>query len=447
VELQGKFVKLSELNKAEETTSGLHQFEIKKARIDYLLKQLGLAYVAAFSIGTALMYSYFFRNEFSSGGVSASDTISLALLSFGFFASIFLATAMGTFLAYPWMYYAHCAWIRVRRLLPPGRRSGQLTEWPYQLEWQQGQGIMRLMALACNVVVLIIGANAHAYFWQMMMSIMALGFFPALSLFAKLRHSYCVYPRPKDVFSRWLQEQSSTKRQIILTLAIMASLILLQFGVVQDVAFTRLGLRKQDVSVRMQKEDFNFLTSSALHGGFAVNPCEPIRAEENVLRHVDVLWNKLGTQSLLQFPTKPLSDATATPNLRHEVLTSSISTIGGSWAAPICAEFSSDRLFLGSVKQRAAGAQELKNQLLKYVDANSSRIRIVAHGPEWQRVYRNAQAAKLEEFIGRLSGVGEVTHEDRGETVDKWQCDKLPAGQMGACKQANIRFEFYVEQL
>jgi cytoskeletal protein RodZ len=59
--------------------------ELKKARVEYLLKILGVAYVTSFSLGAMLMFFYFLRQNFNPGGISASDTVSMVLISFGFF--------------------------------------------------------------------------------------------------------------------------------------------------------------------------------------------------------------------------------------------------------------------------------------------------------------------------------------------------------------------------
>lgn len=75
-------------------------WDLSAARADVFLKYSASAFVIAFSLGAMLIFVYFFRHNFNPGGISASDTVSMALASAAFFLVVAIVLLLASKVTY-----------------------------------------------------------------------------------------------------------------------------------------------------------------------------------------------------------------------------------------------------------------------------------------------------------------------------------------------------------
>jgi outer membrane protein OmpA-like peptidoglycan-associated protein len=326
---------------------------------------------------------------------------------------------------------------------------------PNRLEWRRGQKAW--MVLGCLTLLFFCWPIVSAPYELGMFfgTVLVTGMFISLSVFGKMVESFSPYPRRTGLshLDIKMNRLPIGKQGLVVTGAVIAVTTFLNFGIWLDASAILIGFREQNVSVRLAKEDFDELLEQATRNGMAINPCEQITPGASVLRHVDIMWQNLGTRSLLRFPSQVLGSTPRSDNvIRFKTGSNSIANVVSAGRQVRCEEFLTDVLFQEDRKHlRSYAVARLVEQLrwLRNIPPGA-RIRVVAYGSQSgtmsgdKEALRQALAVKsfLESEWKLPASAVEAT--SAGALVAKQECDKLSSAQRLLCEKTNRRVEVYL---
>lgn len=436
------------------------RWEARKLPLEVTLLALAIAYALAFSLGAVLIFFYFFHYDFNPGGISASDTVLMSLASFALLlvASMFLL--VGACAVYPvCAFYTYlCERVlayrvsRVPRLDDGGidtAKLGKMLPHGVQINWQPRRNrwtliIGSLFWLAAPVVWYVgprgPGVLSAAF------ALLAAGLWPCLWLFGDMRRIYSVLPReaePAGAFFRlpiWAI-------QCLLGSAVIVITLLLGFRQLMDISLMTVGFRKQNVDVQLAKADFQRLVDRATRSGVAVNPCETLKEDAFVLNHVDVVWHKLGTKGLLEFPTQDLWAGLGAKRdaFRIEPLNTDINVVESPAAQFACAEFLTDAVFAsGSADAIASAGTRMARDIIWLEQPLAGRmVRVTVHGAESDGTLNHQRALAVQDFLVRRYHLkpATITTVDARDSEPKLSCDRQEGTALRLCQRMNRRIE------
>ncbi|MES2075821.1 MAG: hypothetical protein V4462_09410 [Pseudomonadota bacterium] len=357
------------------------RWETYKLGLDIVLATLGLVFIAAFSIGAFLLFWYFFRFNFNPGGISASDTVSLSYLLFGFVLTILFLTIFFAIAAYPVS--------SVFRWLLTSSQSHRKARWT--LRWWGGSAgvvgnvrrqlwrdLNKFYFLTGCLFLILCATYISIAHWKARLAIGAMLFVGFLLSELATRPQSPVHPewqwptarerRPPRPYSlgAWLKRQSEMTQRVVVGAAMVGSSVVFLFNALEDTVLHVVGFRKHDVAVRLGKDDFNTVVERATRAGYVVNACAPLNPAFPVIEHMDVLWYGLGTRALLRYPALSLSASEIEEEaaLRFELLNGALAVISGLTGTENCHEFLISSIFKHGQAVLSTGADEvLKKQL------------------------------------------------------------------------------------
>lgn len=444
--------------------------EVRNNRVEYLLKILGLAYVISFSLGAILIFVYFLRQNFNAGSISASDTVSMALTWFGFFAMSAFGFFLASYVMYPVQWVVSNIIIMTRGNVPReppvivlDATSGAIdtVEMSNQLgasvrgHWKGTKWFdLSVGSILLSMTALAIYA-APVGFFQLVVTFLGGGLWLSHIFNWRSEQVYCRVRHIDDTsfIDRWADSLRPSSRLGAITIFVLTGMLTINFGVIQDASLNLIGFRKQDVSVRMVQEDFKFLLQESARVGMVVNPCEPLHKDEYVLHNADVLWYKLGAQGLLRYPAERIGEDNilARTSVRMEPLSSNLNILKATKRDRGCSEYATGALFAGEQSTLSASAiSVLRRELewLKNVPANQ-KIQITWHDSaplmlnEKTSGLKVRRLASLKDFLlssYKLS-MQSLLIVDAGIADQKLTCDQNPIVARTTCDLLNRRVQ------
>jgi len=415
------------------------------AAIEFCTKVLGFGYLLTLIFGGLLMSVYFFRHSFNPGGISASDALTIALLTFAFVGILAALVVFGAIGCYPWLPVAMAAWRRLETAWKRWRSAEPsglvMFEWKRRSYGYFSLGII----IDAGIVFLLIKAPLPIAL-QFCVTFLCFGFFPCIAIFGKpvqvspWRSGYM----PDNPVDRWYQQLPPSLRILFAGSVVTGGLALVALPDLQDLSLKSIGFRKDQVDVRLKKEDYDFLVTQSMIAGSVVNDCEPIISGEFLVRRVDVLWQKFGTQALLRYPAVPIGQPEPAGGLRLEVPNSDFKLVHPN-ARRRCAEVLGADLFdKAGIKATAAATLQQKLTFLQNLSGGSSvTVRMYSPADTKASMLRTAQGAALRKLLLDTFAVSTVDLilAQGTENRVKWDCDSLPPEITGHCQNANTRIE------
>lgn len=383
----------------------------------------------------------------------------MVLWSLGFAATLAFGLGFATVAGFPAarvLHFVMRCFVKILKLIKPWNRfplSGFWWDvhygWPTKHEWRHGEWLLTCVgsfALAFFVWLIVeLPAEQATFFFAMLL----IGMFLSLVVFGKMCESYEPWPRRAlhriDIRMR---RYTARKRSLIVASMVGGIITAFNLGTLLDLSATFIGFRQQNVSVRLAKEDFDELIEQATREGVAINPCEDIPAGSSVLRHADILWQSLGTQSLLRFPSLPLGISPKdTGTIRLKTTNASLGGVVAGGAPTRCRELLADTLFHeGTAELRPSGATRIVEQLPWVRNRPAGwKVRVVAHTDQGAGTSEAATALRqaliiktaLETALKLPAGVVEVG--GAKQSAAKLDCTTHVTVQRSLCDKANRR--------
>lgn len=429
----------------------------KKAQ--HLLQLLVFCFVITFMLGATLMAFYFLRHKFTPGGLSASDTVSFALLSFGYFAVLGIGLGVGTLAGFPVARFGHYllakAFAQLAKTL--GRRPLPLSPFargivqgaPRRLEWrprQVGMLVLGTLVLIVYVLAMLELPIAVTFF---LFNVLLTGVLISTVVFGDwvdrdfpARTTSSTHP-----IDAWMNAQPARRRNLM-TAGIVA-LVISFFNIAywQDASLLAIGFREQDVSVRLAREDFDAVAERATRIGIVLNPCESITPTTTALHHADILWQNLGTRTLLRFPSHPIGSDPPSGQQILLKLHSPPAGVATGDGLPTCREFASDALFARSGQriQPEMAARVVKELRVLAHLAPDWRVKVVAHSsdsaPNEMLSLKQAEAVKSLLQANFRIDPSRIEVRGEGALMPKLDCSARMASAKPICDRMNRRVE------
>ncbi|MBC7684318.1 MAG: hypothetical protein H7176_03700 [Bdellovibrionales bacterium] len=163
-------------SRADDTPEAIKmRWDMRKLRLDVALACIGLGFAATLFMGALLLFLYFYHDGFNAG-ISASDTVSFSLLSFGFVVIISIVLIFGMVTAFPLVRAMHwlLVWWALRRWRRSEAPAGELPlllSSPIRQEWRDGMKIYLWVGglLFCMFIFGFIRASSDVRFFMFLM--------------------------------------------------------------------------------------------------------------------------------------------------------------------------------------------------------------------------------------------------------------------------------------
>jgi hypothetical protein len=438
--------------------------ELQMARVQYLLAILAVIHIVAFVFGALLGFGYLVRHHFNPGGISGADSLAMMLWSLGFLlvltlglgCSTLAGLALGRFIGFAHAIYRHgLLWFKRHDHFPKTAFWWSLMHGsPNRLEWHSRQGGLVLTGWVMLALFCAGAAVAPLDLRMFLVTILVPGIFISMNVFGKMVESFSPFPRRlnQSALDIRMSRLSVRKRSIIITAVIIALTTVLCLGTWLDASAVIIGFREQDVNVRLSKDDFEEVLAEATRSGLAINPCEQLTPGVTTLQHADILWQNLGTRSLMRFPSQPLGVESAGIEVRFKTKSTAIENVVSAVQPHRCGEILSDLVFADNQRVRSNAGARILQQLpwLNKLSA-SSRLRIVVYGGKAPSTTGTStetmrQAAVVKQIVASLTMVPTVAIEAvSGDPVAlKQPCEKRSGGQRVLCETSNRRIEIHV---
>ncbi|WP_426341634.1 hypothetical protein ACN9MZ_07815 [Pseudoduganella sp. S-14] len=424
--------------------------EIRKLRFEQILQGAAIVYIAAFSFGAILMYFYFIRNEFSPGGISAADTVLFSLISVGFLFTLFGAICIGTLIAYPVVRgLSELYWCFEK--MRPSDAEKKISESDYEFEWDRGNFNFLVVVLGVLTIAFLTWTMSHfpLRFSYFLPTLALLGVFPSGLLFGTYKKRSSQVKQREDLSSldRWMNGLSPRLKLLVITTIVTSIASLYLFTETQDISFTWVGVRKNNVNVRLSREDFELISRQALMAGIPLNPCEQIDLKDPFVRGADIVSQRIGTQALVRYPSVPIGELKKIRTVHIEPSAANVSLVEGPSMSNVCFEFPRTMLF-GPARDPVfrRNAVERLDHKFEGIDLSKSTfaLRALYNGAERSEATKEMEFLKRS-IVERYSVRPEqVKFEILEKAPDKWDCSQFPASAQKYCRQANVRTEIEV---
>lgn len=473
-EMPKQFKRRTQAKEIELIKPELDRLTNKKLKIDtwkvtfentYLIA--GLAFLVSFSIGGILLFSYFFRQNFNSGGLTVADTLSFSQLAFGFVAVIIGMLLYGAVAAFPvtriLFFGGQKLWGVCKRKL---QKTNDTLRWraeknvgaPMQFEWKDGQIPMLILGIFA-LFLLCIAAYLGPYWLKKMAGItFGAGTFFSFIAFGRFTKVYSIWKPdslPLNMFDRWERRLSGNRHGWLIAGIFSFVLVLFQFGMIQDLSLAAIGIRKLDIAIQVKKEDFTRISRRATQLGIVINKCDSIDTEYPYISDVDVLWHKFGTLGYINLPARPFDEEIPVDVplqlLKMEINNSAFSVITSEGKKNKCEEFFSDHLFDSSGKNLSMGGKALLRHKLNWLETLDKKltVKIATHTTypfakesNESKLQANQHATLVKEFIATEFKIdtGRLSIESLEKLDQKQNCDNI-SDQIGRklCEKTNRR--------
>jgi outer membrane protein OmpA-like peptidoglycan-associated protein len=439
--------------------------EIRKLRLESLLQFSAVIFLVSVSIGAIIIFHYFFHLDFNAGGISAADTISMALTSFGFLAMTVLLLMTMTVAAYPisreggkllgWCIRSYRKFHTAQKKPWEGFSADDIGT-PYRLEWRGSHYVERVMGFVLLAWMIYLMYDGPIGVMKVLFPLLGAGTFLTFFVFGKKIHVYCPLRtgQPDRGVDKWLNSLSRTKRDSVIVAVVTLVLVGFSADGVEGLSLSAVGFRKHDVSVRLAKEDFHQLVSLASRSGIAINPCEAVDPNAYVVHGVDVLWHRLGTNALLRIPAQDIGAAQEfRSSIRLEPANSSLNILESRHPNSKCAEFFVDTLFTkDSAKFRYVGTQILLRDTAWLKAHPESKVSVVVYESTAQRsetltvdTLALARAKAIRRYLMETYGMKmeDISVLDAGSRDLKYTCSEKDDFRGKWCENANRRIEIH----
>jgi hypothetical protein len=443
------------------------KLEFRTSRVQHALALLALVHVTAFVVGALLGFVYLVRHQFNPGGISGSDTLAMILWALGFLLTLVIGLSLATVAGFPLARLIDLVcqvcrrgllWIKRKDLFPHSGFWWALRfGTPNQLEWHPRQG--SIMFCGCVILAMFCWLIAVVPFelGMFFVTLLATGIFVSMIVFGTMVESFSPVPKriKKSAFDVRMNRLSIGKRGIVITLSIVAATTFLCFGTWLDASAVLIGFREQNVNVRLAKEDFEDMLEQATRAGFAVNPCEQLTTGASTLKHVDILWQNLGSRSLLRFPSQPFWNSTsASREIRFKTGNAAIASVVSAKVHGRCGEMLAAALFRDSDKRPRANAGARILEQLPWLGSLSpgAKIQIVVFTGKSSATSDAAMAETLQqaiavkrlvEVLAKLPATA-VEAVGAGYSIAKRECDNHSGGQRMLCDAIGRRIEIRI---
>ena len=389
----------------------------------------------------------------------------MIMWALGFLLTLAIGLSLATIAGFPLVRLIDLAWQVCRRGLlwfkrkDPFPRSGFWWElrfgWPNRLEWRPHQKIMMfygcvILAMFCWLIA-VVPFELGTFF----VTLLTAGVLISINVFGKMVESYSPVPRRTNMsaFDVRMNRLSIGKRGLVGTVIAVATIMFLCFGTWLDASAVLIGFREQNVNVRLPKEDFEEMLGHATRAGFAINPCEQLTPDASTFQHVDILWQNLGSRSLLRFPSQPLwSSTNASREIRFKTGNAAIANVVSARVQDRCGEMLADALFRDSDKRLRANAGARILEQLPWLGSLSpaSKIQVVVFTGKNSAATDDAAVAetlqqaiavkRLVEVLAKLPATA-VEALGAGHKIAKQECDNRSGRQRMLCEAINRRIE------
>lgn len=371
--------------------------DIWKVNLENIFLFLGLAFIISFTVGGILLLIYFVRQNFNSGGLSVADTLSFSLISLSFIGFVITILLFGTVAAFPVAKIIFFIGGKLRNLYHHwGKKNDTTLNWriensvqgPVHFEWKRGEFVMLFCGLLLFLVFVFSAYFGPLWMTKIMAPALAAGILLSSFMFGTYTQVYSRWEqdkRPLSFVDKWERGLTKSKRQWLIACLISSSLVGLQFGLFQDLSLATIGIRKLDVAIQVNKDDFIRISRRATELGIVINKCESIDIDFPYIRDVDILWHKFGTQASIRLPSQPLEkeDVSGKPigQLKTEINNASFNVVTFEGSKNKCEEFLSDNLFDSSGKKISERGVILLKHELEWLNflIKDLRVKIATH--------------------------------------------------------------------
>ncbi|NHZ97775.1 hypothetical protein [Massilia sp. CCM 8734] len=424
---------------------------------------VGLGYLVTVALGVFLSFFYLARHSFSPGGISADDAISFVYLFFAFLVVLLGAYFLAFMAGFPFMRLVLGPVINVfaRTIYLFKNRNGSAGSSPFEapVAWRQGLWQWGWLAMGVVPLAAYIALFFERYRETLLLStpIFTTGVFISYVVFGKLPvpDASTVGTGSHSRIDVWMRQRPEWIQKAILCFSLLGAATIFCFAIFLDSSWRVLGIRKENVAVRLSEENFARAVAFASRNGMIVNPCEQI-GSDTILRGVDIPWHKFGTDALVIFPA--LKDATETrerPKLRLEPESDDIDVIEETDSVS-CEEVATDWLYsAGSSALTRNGSASVTQHFAWMRDADKHlRVKVVVHRGKTDKPLVEAgksltqrQAESMKTILQSAYGLPAMAIEAVGEedAVPKRECDdELSTMERRACERMNRRIEVFI---
>jgi hypothetical protein len=445
------------------------KFDLRLTRAQYVLAVLALIHVAAFVTGALLGFAYLVRHQFNPGGISGSDTLAMILWSLGFLLLLAIGLGIATLAGFSLARIIDVTYSVTQRSLLWFKRDDHFPMsgfwWslrfgtPNRLEWRRNQQAMMFFGCITLATFCWLIAVVPFELGMFFVTILTPGIFIGMIVFGKMVESYSPLPRRADqsAIDIRMSRLSIERRGLVVVAVLVVLTTFLCLGTWLDASAVLIGFREQNVNIRLPKEDFEEILEQATRSGFAVNPCEQLTPGATTLQHADILWQNMGTRSLIRFPSQPLWSSTGIRNeIRFKTGNAALVNVVRAGSQGRCGEVLADVLFRGSGKRLRSSAPAYILEQLPWLAGlpAGSKIRIVAHGSKGVTASATndgtadtqQQALAVKRIVEALTKLApaNVEAEGAGWKILKQECDKRSGAQRTLCEASNRRIEIHV---
>jgi len=409
---------------------------------------MAVLFAISFTLGGLLLSAYFYRQQFNSAGISSGDTVALSMLALAYLAIVVLTMVLGAFCDVALVGFA----IGIRKVyakLFPSHKAVPLAikVFPYRVTFRSNSWVSFVTGLllwSMLALAFIIIPSAHLAFFVGLA--LVAGAVPCVFYLVDMELVYSKLPHVVSNASldKWLLAQPEARKRSILLLVFTGVVAVMGLPTIQDLSLTAFGYRKQNVAVRLSKDDFEFLVNAALAKRIPLNPCESIVADANEVHGADVLWQNIGAKALIAFPSNPIDDMRQVKQLRIELKSDSF-TVGsfGKYRGN-CIEIPASKLF-GRATDSVQSSKSFTTQIDDLVGDQENwnfEVTIYAAGDDNLAKARAVSLAKHLEVLYHLP-ITRVQWRTRQDT--KWDCSAMLKSARQLCAEANERVEIAVK--
>jgi hypothetical protein len=440
------------------------KFELRLARTQYIVAVLALLHVAAFVAGALLGFAYLIRHRFNPGGISAADTLAMILWSLGFLLMLAIGLAFATMAGFPLARIVDATYSVYRRGLLWFMRDNPFPEpgfwWslkygaPNRFEWRRKERVMMFFGALMLATFCWLIAVAPFELGMFLVTILVPGVFISMNVFGRMVESFSPVPRSTNLSALdvRMSRLSIGKRGVVISAIIVILTTFLCMGTWLDASAVLIGFREQNVNIRLPKEDFEEMLEQATRSGIAVNPCEQLTSGASTLQHADILWQNMGTRSLIRFPSQPLwRNASASREIHFKTGSAALANVVSAGPQSRCGEVLADVLFRDSGKRiRSNAGAHILDQLpwLEHLK-EEAKMRVVAYGNKSAGATTDGIAETLQQAVAVKQIVQGLTKlpasaievVGAGWASAKQECGSRSRGQRALCEASNRRIE------
>lgn len=315
-------------------------------------------------IGIALACCYLLRIQFLPKGLSSGDVLLFAIVALTFAVLTFVGTVYGI-LCMVWFNRA-LSWLSNLR----GRRRGLPARHMVPKMLRDNYWIWISVALFTMFGVQGYFANSSDDI-QLLMWSAATGGMVFLAMMS--RADGCEDGTVED-------EKFSPARIRVMAFAVLFAILFMYggFGVLLDLAFVKIGVRRMDTDIELANKDLIALARITETLGVPVISCRAATEGNLYVHHANVLWSQVGSQALVEFRRNEQESKSKAKAERHLAETDSMRIVGASHRTADCYPYKDEQLFMpNDIRLSPHGETLLTNLVAQWRQVRPKEVLVV----------------------------------------------------------------------